>query len=96
MINNIIYEDETGYIKGYLKPDGYWWIKEFVINPKFRNKKLAKTLASHLPQKCKLLAYPLMNSEGPKLSPENLIKFYQSIGFYITKDKYDNQIMQRD
>lgn len=94
--SNIIYEDETGYIKGYLRKDGYWWIEELVIYLKLRGKGLAKKLASHIPQKSKLLAYPLLNLKGRKLSKDQLINFYISLGFKEKIDEYGNSIMYRD
>jgi GNAT superfamily N-acetyltransferase len=77
----IIYEDNTGYIKGYLREDGYHWISEFLLYPEFRGRGLARKLASHIPPRAKLLAYPLMGQPGEKLALEHLIEFYKSIGF---------------
>ena len=88
-----IYENETGYIKGYLAEDGYWWIMEFVIKPKYRGKGLARQLASHLPNKCRLMAHPLYNMGNVSIGVEDLIKFYESLGFKIV-DK-DQHIMVR-
>jgi len=94
--NNILYKDDTGYITGYLNNDGYWWIEEFVIFPKFRGKGLARNLASHIPKKSKLLAYPLVNMGGHQLSQENLKKFYISLGFVEISDEHGNVILKRD
>lgn len=92
---HVIYEDETGYIKGYQNDDGRWWIMEFVINPKFRGKGLARELAKHLPRKCRLYAYPLFNMKGNKLDLEALTRFYESLGFRFEGDK-NERIMVRD
>lgn len=91
----IIYHDKTGIIKGYIRPDGYWWIEEFEIYPEYRKKGLSKNLATHLPAKCKLLAYPLFNKQGEHISQKDLIKFYESLGFKLMIDELGNSIMQR-
>lgn len=92
---SIIYQDKTGYIKGYLRKDGYIWIDEFVIYPKYRGKKLAYKLAEHLPAKCKLFAYPLFNMKGTHMEAEKLMQFYEKLGFTRTTDEYSNTIMQK-
>lgn len=92
---NTIYKDDTGYIVGYQQEDGYWWIEKFVIYPQFRGKNLARKLASHLPFRSKLLAYPLVNMGDVHLPQEKLIDFYISLGFEKTKDGHGNIIMQR-
>jgi ribosomal protein S18 acetylase RimI-like enzyme len=76
-----IFEDETGYIKGYQMDDGRWSIMEFVIKPKFRGKGRARELASHLPWKCRLFAQPLEKDGIKPIDTEILIKFYESLGF---------------
>ncbi len=94
--NDIIYKDEHGYIKGKLKPDGYWWIDKFYVYPEFRGKGFARDLASHIPQKAKLLAQPLKVKGEDTLDRDPLIKFYRSLGFQERPDKYDNMIMIRE
>lgn len=88
----ILYENSIGYVKGRKKKDGLWWIDELVIYPQYRGKGLARSLASHLPKKCKLLAYPLVNMPGPHLSEESLISFYESLGFVCI----ENNVMVRE
>jgi GNAT superfamily N-acetyltransferase len=95
-IKNIIYQDDIGYIKGYLKPNGYWFIETFYINPEFRGKGLAKDLAKHIPQKAELLAQPLIVKGQQGLDRQLLINFYKSIGFKKFPDSNDNMIMRRD
>lgn len=92
---NIIYQDDTGYIKGYLRQDGYYWIEEIVVKEDLRGQGFGRKLAQHLPQKSKLLAQPMFNL-GNVLDKVNLIKFYESLGFKQTKDEFDNIIMVRD
>jgi len=94
--SNMIYKDETGYIKGYKNPDGYWWIEEFTLFPKFRGKGLARKLAENLPQKSKMLVNPMFNMKGKILSKSQLETFYRSLGFEIKKDSHDNTIAIRE
>jgi GNAT superfamily N-acetyltransferase len=89
------YQDKIGYIKGYWRPDGYFWISEFVINKEFRGKGLARNLAVNIPQKCMLQAQPLFNMGG-SIPLEKLVSFYESLGFIKTPDFYGNVIMVRD
>jgi len=91
-----IYEDETGYIRGYKTNSGHYWITHFVINPKYRGKGMARKLAEHLPPKCKLAAHPLYNLDRePKLDQESLTRLYESIGF-IKEQGDGTLIMRRD
>lgn len=92
----MIYKDKTGHIKGYLRTDGYWWIEEFFIRPNFRRKGIGRKLSSHLPRKCKLLAQPLYNGDGPHITKDALIKFYISLGFEEIQNEYGNTIMTRN
>lgn len=76
-----------GHIKGYLRPDGYYWIQQFTVLPEYRGRGYGHMLAKLLPQKCKLFAYPMMNGAGPHITPEALVRFYEGIGFRkITED----------
>jgi len=75
-----IYEDETGYIKGYQADDGRWWIMEFAIKPEYRGKGKARELATHLPWKCRLYAHPTAEAT---IGVGDLIKFYESLGFVL-------------
>ena len=77
----MIYEDKTGYIKGYLREDGYYWISEFLIYPEYRGRGFARKLASHMPRKAKLLCYPLMKQGSDILQLDALVAFYKSLGF---------------
>jgi len=92
---SIIYQDDSGYISGYLRKDGYWWINELVVYPKQRGKHLARKLADHLPYKSKLLAFPMFGKAGKTLTQDQLIAFYQSLGFVRTTDEFGNVIMER-
>lgn len=91
---DMIYKDKTGYIKGYLRSDGWWWIAEFVINPKFRGKGLARELAKHIPRKSRLYAWPMFNMPGKKLGVDDLKNFYRSIGFKDVENEPD--VMERE
>lgn len=90
----MIYEDETGYIKGYLRGDGFWWIEKFVIHPEFRGKGYARKLAAHLPDHSGLLAYPMFQMKGKVLGIEPLVKFYESLGFH-RNPRGDHRLMWR-
>ena len=75
-----IYEDVTGYIKGYQADDGRWWIMEFAVKPEYRGKGKARELASHLPWQCRLYAHPTADST---MGLDDLIKFYERLGFEL-------------
>lgn len=91
-----IYEDETGYIKGYQADDGRWWIMEFAIKPEYRGKGLAKELAKHLPWKCRLYAWPMFNMVRKEkvdiLGADQLKAFYKNLGFV---ESIEDNIMVR-
>lgn len=91
---DVLYEDATGFIVGHKRLDGHYWIEKFVLYEEYRGKGLAKALASHLPKKSRLLAYPLMES-GSYLPLHILIRFYESLGFKSKRDAYGNTIMVR-
>jgi GNAT superfamily N-acetyltransferase len=76
----LVYDGLYGRFSGFLQKDGYWFIKEFVVHKHFRGKHLAKILAKKLPEKCVLIPSPL-GEEGQGLNREQLIGFYESIGF---------------
>lgn len=94
--NQVIYQDEHGYIKGHLRPDGYWWIEKFFIYPEYRGQGFAKDLAGHIPQKAKLLAQPLKVKGEVILDRDPLINFYKSLGFEEQPDSNDNMYMVRE
>ena len=94
--NSLIYKCKKGYIAGYLMHDGYWFIKKFVVHPRYRNQGFAKTLANYLPQKAKLWPYPLFDHlEEEVLNHEQLVKFYKKLGFEEHTDPFLNFIMIR-
>lgn len=97
MINDqIIFKNSHGYISGYQLKDGYWFISKFVIHARFRGKGFARELAKHIPQRAKLLCYPLYGfNDDNLLTREQLKKFYLSLGFEEFEDEYQNPIMIR-
>ena len=74
------YRDDTGFIEGYTLDDEVIFITKFVMNDRFRGKGLARQLACHLPNHCRLCAYPLYKYTSA-LSHKHLMLFYKSLGF---------------
>lgn len=93
--NNILFQNEYGYIQGKLKNDGIWWIDKFYIYPEFRGKGYARKLAEHIPEKAMLLAQPLFFKDQKNLDKNSLINFYKSLGFEEFPDDKGNIIMKR-
>lgn len=89
----ILHDSGLGVIKGYLRPDGSYWIDEFILKPEHRGQGKAKLLASCLPVKCESLAIPLVR-KGHTLSSSQLIAFYLSVGFTLCPDQFGNPIMR--
>lgn len=88
-------ELEYGHILGH-HIGSTTWIDEFVVYPKFRGKGFARRLAMHLPEKCRLCAQPYhhMNEQG--LDSNQLIRFYESLGFcLVNKSNPDDTVMKR-
>ena len=88
-----LYKDKYGHIKGWRDTDGYWYITEFLVYPKYRNQGYGRKLAQHLPNgPCKLYAAPLLTHRPPHISEEKLLDFYQSLGFILQPKEYDGDI----
>lgn len=90
----MIYCDVYGYIKGYLRSDGFWWISEFVIRAKYRGHGRARVLAKHLPKQCMLYPMPMwgMHTASHTILPlQSLLKFYLSLGF--VEEETDGQLL---
>lgn len=93
---NLFYKNDYGYIKGYMRPDGYFWVDKIYVYPEYRGQGKAKELASHIPKKAMLLAQPLYVKGENVMDKDNLIKFYSSLGFQEQPDSNDNMIMVRE
>lgn len=88
-----IYKDKFGHIKGYLDFDGYWYITEFLVYPKYRRQGYAKKLAEHLPKgPCKLYSFPLLTHRGPHIPEEKLLDFYKSLGFILQPKEFEGDL----
>ncbi len=87
------YEDETGFIKAHYLTDGTLYIDELYIFPEFRGLGHGKRIAKSLPCGTMLLASPLKELDGSE-TKVNLIKFYESCGFVLEPDKYNNPYMR--
>jgi GNAT superfamily N-acetyltransferase len=91
-----LYEDQTGFIKGYKQSDGYYWIEQFYIFPAYRGHGLARKPAKKLPQQSRLVVCPIaILDNAPKLSTQQLVNFYTFLGFTLYKDVAKLVFMQR-
>lgn len=66
---------------GYIQMDGQK-LDQFYIYPKYRGLGLARKLSKLIPKNCWLIAYPIRQG-GEGLEEQQLINFYQSLGFKI-------------
>ena len=70
--------------------DGYWYITEFLVYPKYRGQGYGRKLAEHIPSgPCKLYAFPLLTHRGPHIPEEKLLDFYKSLGFILQPKEYE-------
>lgn len=87
-----LYKDQYGHIKGWFdQKDKLWYVTEFLVYPKYRNKGHARQLAKHLPMPCKLYAFPLLTHRGPHISEEKLVAFYESLGFVLQSKAHEHE-----
>jgi len=94
--SNILYQNEFGYVKGYVDKDGYTFIDKLYIYPEYRGQGKAKELMKHIPRKARLLAQPMNTKDDPSIPRDNLISFYKSLGFTEHPDSNGNMIMIRE
>ncbi len=88
-----LYKDDYGYIKGHTSPNGDLYIDEVYIYPKFRGLGHGKKMITHIPSGAELQVSSLPEADGSFYSStEQLVRFYSSNGFIISKDCFGNTI----
>ncbi len=85
---------EYGYIKGLWRHDGVFEVLALLVYEPYRGKGYGKRLARHLPKRCQLQAIPLANA-GDGLTEEQLIRFYEQLGFRENMDPFGRPNMIR-
>lgn len=96
-VGSYFLKSRYGFIKAHRRNDGYLWIDEVYVYPKYRGRGYAGQMIDRLPRKVMLLAYPMMKKgESEGLDLGKLISFYKSKGFRYEPDAQGNPIMVRD
>jgi GNAT superfamily N-acetyltransferase len=75
------YEDYTGYMDGFLKVDGTFWLSKIFIYPEHRRKGAGSKMLSMLPKRVELIVGPNRYDPGPVVEYGELITFYEKNGF---------------
>lgn len=90
----IFYEDVHGYIKCHYTKEKVLYVDEVIVYKEFRKQGYGRLMVNKLPIGCKLLASPIPD-EDKSIEDIDLVKFYESCGFILTKDVLGNNYMER-
>jgi hypothetical protein len=88
------HESEKGYIKAHYLPNRVLYVDELIVYKQFRGLGYGKYLCSLLPIGCKLLASSIPDDDGT-IYVIDLVKFYESCGFILKPDKFNNSYMEK-
>lgn len=95
--NVLVIKKPFGEVRGYLRKDGYFFVQRLSVKSEYRGQGYGRYLMSFIPRKARLYAQPLFNHDRSDnmLSAEQLVAFYESLGFVLRPDISAANLMLR-